>query len=117
MSLASVSQVSVLLAFAALIGWGAISDFSRFIIPNRVCLAIAALYLRGWLRLHAELPHKYTAGKLVSFTSGLFAIVFALGRHGAVERKIDAVNVLRRAHRGQKLGGNAFKRAVRERTA
>ena len=44
MSPASLSQFAVLLAFAALIGWGAISDFSRFIIPNRVCLAIAALY-------------------------------------------------------------------------
>jgi prepilin peptidase CpaA len=44
MSLASLSHIAVLLAFAALIGWGAISDFSRFIIPNRVCLAIAVLY-------------------------------------------------------------------------
>jgi prepilin peptidase CpaA len=44
MSLASLSHVTVLLAFAALVGWGAITDFSRFIIPNRVCLAIAALY-------------------------------------------------------------------------
>ena len=41
-------------------------------------LAIAALYLRGWLHLHAELPHKYTTGKLVSFVSGLLAIVLAL---------------------------------------
>ena len=41
-------------------------------------LAIAALYLRGWVQLHAELPHKYTAGKLVSFAGGLLAIVLAL---------------------------------------
>src|ERR1700680_1238924 len=41
-------------------------------------LAIAALYLRGWLHLHAELPHKYTTGKSVSFVGGLFAIVLAL---------------------------------------
>jgi prepilin peptidase CpaA len=34
----------VLLAFAGLVGWGAISDYSRLIIPNRVSLAVAALY-------------------------------------------------------------------------
>ena len=41
-------------------------------------LALAALYLRGWLHLHAELPHKYTTGKLVSFAGGLLTIVLAL---------------------------------------
>src|SRR5258708_17898528 len=41
-------------------------------------LAIAALYVRGWLRLHAELPHKYTSGKLVSFTFRLLAILIAV---------------------------------------
>jgi cytochrome c oxidase assembly factor CtaG len=41
-------------------------------------LAIAALYFRGWLHLHAELPHKYTTGKLASFGGGLLAIVLAL---------------------------------------
>jgi cytochrome c oxidase assembly factor CtaG/polyferredoxin len=51
-------------------------------------LGIAALYLRGWLRLHAELPHRYTAGKLTSFTGGLLAIVFAL------ESPIDAFGAL-----------------------
>src|SRR5580704_12036493 len=51
-------------------------------------LVIAALYLRGWLRLHAALPHKYTAGKLVSFAGGLFAIVLAL------ESPVDALGAL-----------------------
>jgi len=51
-------------------------------------LAIAALYLRGWLRLHAELPHKYTAGRLASFAGGLFAIVLAL------ESPVDAFGAL-----------------------
>src|ERR1043166_3930941 len=41
-------------------------------------LAIAALYLRGWLRLHREIPHKYTTGKLKSFAGGLLALVLAL---------------------------------------
>src|SRR4029077_9634498 len=61
-------------------------------------LAIAALYLRGWLRLHAELPHKYTAGKLASFAGGLFAIVLAL------ESPIDAFGAfLLQAHMIQHL--------------
>src|ERR1700693_1837769 len=41
-------------------------------------LTIAALYFRGWLHLHAELPHKYTTGRLASCAGGLFAIVLAL---------------------------------------
>ena len=45
-----------------------------------VCLllAVAGLYLRGWLRLHGELPRKYTAGKLASFAAGLLAVLVAL---------------------------------------
>ncbi len=45
-----------------------------------VCLllAVAALYLRGWLRLHAELPRKYTTRRLVAFAGGLIAILLAL---------------------------------------
>src|SRR6202521_5182141 len=51
-------------------------------------LAIAAIYFRGWLRLHAELPHKYTIGRLASFAGGLFAIVLAL------ESPVDAFGAL-----------------------
>jgi len=51
-------------------------------------LAIALLYLRGWLRLHAELPHKYTTEKLTCFAGGLLAIVLAL------ESPIDAFGAL-----------------------
>ena len=51
-------------------------------------LAVAAVYLRGWFRLHAELPHKYTTEKLVSFTGGLLAIVLAL------ESPVDAFGTL-----------------------
>ena len=47
---------------------------------GNICLllAIGALYFRGWLRLHAELPHKYTIGKLGCFASGLLTIVLAI---------------------------------------
>jgi len=51
-------------------------------------LTIAALYFRGWLHLHAELPYKYTTGRLASFAGGLFAIVLAL------DSPIDALGAL-----------------------
>jgi cytochrome c oxidase assembly factor CtaG len=51
-------------------------------------LAIAALYFRGWLHLRAELPHKYTTGKLAAFGGGLVAIVLAL------ESPVDAFGAL-----------------------
>jgi cytochrome c oxidase assembly factor CtaG len=41
-------------------------------------LAVAALYLRGWLRLRAELPRKYTTGRLTAFVGGLLAFLLAL---------------------------------------
>jgi cytochrome c oxidase assembly factor CtaG len=45
-----------------------------------VCLllAVAALYLRGWLRLRIELPLKYTTGTLIAFAGGLLAVLLAL---------------------------------------
>jgi cytochrome c oxidase assembly factor CtaG len=61
-------------------------------------LTIAALYFRGWLHLHAELPHKYTTGRLASFAGGLFAMVLAL------ESPIDAFGaLLLQAHMVQHL--------------
>src|ERR1700675_2211153 len=41
-------------------------------------LAVAALYLRGWLHLRAELPRKYTTGRLAAFAGGLGVIFLAL---------------------------------------
>ena len=41
-------------------------------------LAVAALYLRGWLHLRAELPRKYTTGRLAAFAGGLVVILLAL---------------------------------------
>ena len=45
-----------------------------------VCLllAVAGLYLRGWLRLRFELPRKYTTGKLAAFAGALMAVLLAL---------------------------------------
>ena len=41
-------------------------------------LAVAALYIRGWLHLRAELPRKYTAGRLAAFAGGLVVVLLAL---------------------------------------
>ena len=45
-----------------------------------VCLVLAVgiLYVRGWLRVHSELPRKYTIGKLAAFASGLLVLLLAL---------------------------------------
>ena len=42
------------------------------------CWPVGALYFRGWLRLHSELPRKYTIGKLAAFAGGLLALLLAL---------------------------------------
>src|SRR5215813_5767565 len=61
-------------------------------------LTIGALYLRGWLRLHAELPHKYTTAKLGCFVAGLATIFIAL------ESPLDAFgSLLLQAHMIQHL--------------
>ncbi|MGC1481746.1 MAG: cytochrome c oxidase assembly protein [Chthoniobacterales bacterium] len=38
----------------------------------------ATLYLRGWLRLHVQVPARFTTAHLVSFLGGLFCIFIAL---------------------------------------
>ena len=43
-----------------------------------LAILVSALYLRGWLRLHAELPDKYTLGRLCAFAGGIFAALLAL---------------------------------------
>jgi cytochrome c oxidase assembly factor CtaG len=55
-----------------------------------VCLllAMAALYIRGWLRLHLERPFKYTPSRLASFLGGLLAILLAL------ESPVDTLGAL-----------------------
>ena len=61
-------------------------------------LAAAAIYFRGWLRLHAELPHKYTIEKLGCFAAGLLTILLAL------DSPVDALGAfLLQAHMTQHL--------------
>ena len=41
-------------------------------------LAFGIIYFRGWRRIHRELPHKYTLGKLAVFAGGLLTLLVAL---------------------------------------
>jgi cytochrome c oxidase assembly factor CtaG/ferredoxin len=45
-----------------------------------VCPLLAAgiLYVRGWRRVHSELPRKYTLGTLAAFAGGLLTLLLAL---------------------------------------
>ena len=62
MILSMLSQ-SLIVAFAGLVVWAAVSDLKRFIIPNRIVAAIAVLWLiHAAARLAAGAPgiHFYT---------------------------------------------------------
>ena len=41
-------------------------------------LGVGIIYFRGWRRVHRELPHKYTLGKLAAFAGGLLTLLVAL---------------------------------------
>jgi cytochrome c oxidase assembly factor CtaG len=62
-------------------------------------LALAAgIYTHGWLRLHRQVPQRFTAGRLAAFLSGLAAIAVALGS------PLHALGAqLLQAHMGQHL--------------
>jgi cytochrome c oxidase assembly factor CtaG/polyferredoxin len=59
---------------------------------------VAALYVRGWSRLHVEAPHKYTVERLAAYVCGLSALLLAL------ESPLDAFgSLLLEAHMVQHL--------------
>jgi cytochrome c oxidase assembly factor CtaG/polyferredoxin len=43
-----------------------------------VLFAVAAVYVRGWIRLNLEMPHKYGAGRVAAFLAGILTILLAL---------------------------------------
>jgi cytochrome c oxidase assembly factor CtaG len=60
--------------------------------------AAAALYLRGWIRLHSEAPHRYTGARLAAYYAGLVVLLLAL------ESPLDAFGgLLLQAHMIQHL--------------
>ncbi len=64
-------DASILLAFATLLGMAALNDFRSLVIPNRLCLAIVALYP----------AHVLASSTPVDWASGLMAggVVFGIG--------------------------------------
>ncbi|HLG97395.1 MAG TPA: cytochrome c oxidase assembly protein [Bryobacteraceae bacterium] len=71
----------------------------RFDLPFiAALLLLAILYVRGWLKLHRETPHRYTQERLASFFAGLLALFLALAS------PLDAFgNLLLEAHMIQHL--------------
>jgi prepilin peptidase CpaA len=69
-------------AFAGLAAWAAYSDYARYIIPNRLCLGIAALYPGYVIVAPVEvdwLGGLATAAALLAIGFGLFAMRWSGG--------------------------------------
>lgn len=71
-------------------------NFAPF--PLLALVLAAAVYLRGWSRLHRQLPERFTSARCVSFLSGLTVVGFA------VVSPLDAfANLLLQVHMVQHL--------------
>jgi prepilin peptidase CpaA len=68
------TQQAILWCCAGLLMWAAVSDLRSYLIPNRICLAIAALYPVYWLA-------GYFGGTPMDWTGGVLAaaLIFAVG--------------------------------------
>jgi prepilin peptidase CpaA len=71
---ASFTQQAILWCCAGLLMWAAVSDLRSYLIPNRTCLAVAALYPVYWLA-------GYFGGTPVDWSGGVLAaaLIFAAG--------------------------------------
>lgn len=70
----------------AFLGWGALSDYREFIIPNRICLAIALLYPAYVLT--SPQPVDWMAGMIFAMSVlGITAILFSFGVLGGGDVK------------------------------
>lgn len=89
LSWASLAGLGALLAVAA------VSDARRFVIPNWLCAAVAALSLPYWLGSHGALWPGYAVQ--IGFAVAVFALfagVFALGLMGGGDVKLLAALAL-----------------------
>jgi prepilin peptidase CpaA len=68
------TQKAILWCCAGLLMWAAVSDLRSYLIPNRICLAVAALYPVYWLV-------GYFGGTPVDWSGGVIAaaLIFAGG--------------------------------------
>lgn len=78
-----------LFALAVLLVVGAVGDARRFIIPNRLCLAIAALALPFWLSSGADLwPMLAWQAGFAALAFAMFIGLFAMGVMGGGDVKL-----------------------------
>jgi prepilin peptidase CpaA len=77
-------------AFAGLASWAAYTDYTRYIIPNRICVAIAALY--PCYVIAAPQPVDWTGGLLTGLAMlGVGFVMFMRRWSGAGDVKILTV--------------------------
>lgn len=68
------TQQAILWCCASLLVWAAVSDLRSYVIPNRICVAVAALYPIYWLTgLVGGMPVDWSGGVLAA------ALMFAIG--------------------------------------
>jgi len=85
-------HIAIVAAFCVLLGWAALSDLQRRVIPNRISVAILALYPAHALTLSASqiaLSVAVAAGVLI-----LGMVVFARGWIGGGDVKLHSVVAL-----------------------
>ncbi len=93
MSLPLLTQIAALGAFVALMAWGAFTDFTRLIIPNRVCLAIVALY-PAYVIASGGTVDWLEALALAGTVFGVGVVLFALRMTGGGDVKFMSAVVL-----------------------
>jgi len=92
-NLPAITEAAVLLAFVTLVFWAAVSDILKFVVPNRVCLAIALLYPA--YVLSASQPIPWPAALAIAGTALVLGFVlFALGGWGGGDAKLFAAVAL-----------------------
>ena len=87
---ALLTQQVTLWCCGVLLIWAAVGDLRSFLIPNRVCLAIAALYPIYWLAGHlGGMPVDWSGGVLAAaliFAAGF--VLFSMGVIGGGDVKL-----------------------------
>ncbi len=87
-----IDQLAVVSVMGLLL-WAAVGDFRRFLIPNRLVLAVAALYPAHIMASASIVPWLFgTVAALVAFAVG--AVLFAMKAMGGGDVKLFAATVL-----------------------
>lgn len=86
----------ILWCCGGLLMWAAVSDLRCYLIPNRICLAIVALYPIYWLAGYmGGIPVDWSGGVLAAaLVFGLGFIVFSMGLVGGGDVKLASAVAL-----------------------